>query len=450
MNKYCADSISIPQEELEKLLSLPYSKETRLLAPMGYCHVKFASEALKSIKVEIDVDLQGRKDLRKNIDKAFRLIMANFVVCVFERKPLSLSGSDKDYLSGTYYRNMFLTFNAVDRLVKALIKHEFIKKRPGSKALKQVNSYLPLKKLEELLVPLLYEVQEEYTSDTELVIFTNKNNKTLDMSSQKYLKNSEGSGTKDTMLRTSYFPDLPDDHPDIVALRRINEALQKCTYPLKSPVRRIYSDLDPFKGGRLYTKLQTLPDKRARIRINTLFNGEPVAEVDLSANHPRMLMALKKEELSPTFYEDVATATNTTREQAKFFLMKAIGAVSRRISLMPKGDEKLTFTSNSVLSNQERLRIEQHLEEHYPVIHESLYKGLGVVLQGFEGQILIQAILTLLDQGIPSLPIHDALYVQKKYADLAVVALSKSWKLCLKVEFKPIIKIDVIDENCII
>ncbi len=435
--------MSIPQEELEKLLSLPYSKETRLLAPMGYCHVKFASEALKSIKEEIDFDLQGRKDLRMNIDKAFRLIMANFVVCVFERKPLSLSGSDKDYLSGTYYRKLFLTFNAVDKLTKALIKHGFIKKRQGSKALKQVNSYLPLRKLEELLVTLLYEVQEEYTSETELVIFTDKNHKNLDMSSKKYFKHKEGTDTRDTMLRTSYFPDLPGDHPDIAALRRINKALQKCTYPLKSPVRRIYSDLDPFKGGRLYTKLQTLPDKRARIRINTLFNGEPVAEVDLSANHPRMLMALKKQELSPTFYEDVATATNTTREQVKFFLMKAIGAESRRISLMPKGEEKLTFTSKSVLTKQERLRIELHLEEDYPVIHESLYKGLGVVLQGFEGQILMKAMLTLLDQGIPSLPIHDALYVEKKYVNSVLIALQNMWMREMNVDFPPSIKIDI-------
>lgn len=434
--------MSIPQEELEKLLSMPYSKKTRLLAPMGYCHVKFASEVLKSIKEEIDVDLQGRKDLRKNIDKAFRLIMANFVVCVFERTALSLPGSTKDYNNGTYYKKLFLTFNAVDRLTKALVGYGFIKKRQGIKTAQQVNNYIPLRKLEELLVPLLYEVQEEYTSDTELVIFTDKKHKTLDMSSKKYFKNNESLGARDTMRRTSYFPDLPDDHPDIAALRRINEALHKCTYPLKSPVRRIYSDLDPFKGGRLYTKLQTLPDKRARIRINTLFNGEPVAEVDLSANHPRMLMALKKQELSPTFYEDVATATNTTREQVKFFLMKAIGAESRRISLMPKGEEKLAFTSKSVLSKQERLRIEQHLAEHFPVIHESLYKGLGVVLQGFEGEILIQAMLTLLDQDISSLPIHDALYVQKKFAKHGLLALSNSWCKQLDVEFRPVLKID--------
>lgn len=228
----------------------------------------------------------------------------------------------------------------------------------------------------------------------------------------------------------------------MAALRRINEALQKCTYPLKSPVRRIYSDLDPFKGGRLYAKLQTLPDKRARIRINTLFNGEPVAEVDLSANHPRMLMALKKQELSPTFYEDVATATNTTREQVKFFLMNAIGAESRRISLMPKGEEKLTFTSKSVLSKQERLRIEQHVEEHYPVIHESLYKGLGVVLQGFEGQILMQGMLTLLDQCIPSLPIHDAVYVERRHSAQAQLALEESWSKVLNCQIRPFIKVD--------
>ena len=52
-----------------------------------------------------------------------------------------------------------------------------------------------------------------------------------------------------------------------------------------------------MQGGRLYVNLQGLPDRRARIRINTLLNGKPVAEVDLSANHPRMLMALENQKL---------------------------------------------------------------------------------------------------------------------------------------------------------
>ena len=83
-------------------------------------------------------------------------------------------------------------------------------------------------------------------------------------------------------------------------LIKINDALKDATYALKAPVQRIYSRGSVMMGGRLYTPLANLPDRKARIRINTIFNGNPVAEVDLKSNHPSMLYALKgKQQAGP-------------------------------------------------------------------------------------------------------------------------------------------------------
>ena len=91
---------------------------------------------------------------------------------------------------------------------------------------------------------------------------------------------------------------------------------------------------------------------------------------------------------------------------------------------------------------KEKHKLEAYLEHEYPEILESLYKGLGIYLQGLEGDILLQTMLKLLDKNIPSLPIHDAVYVQQRAATKAQKALESSWMEVLGVSFKPVTKID--------
>ncbi len=50
--------------------------------------------------------------------------------------------------------------------------------------------------------------------------------------------------------------------------------------------------------------------------------------------------------------------------------------------------------------------------------------------------------LALIKQDIPSLPVHDAIYVQKRHASKAKSALEIAWMEILGVKFKPVIKID--------
>lgn len=443
----------IPEEELKKLLAKKYKKDTVLIKPIAIKNVGFARQVIGKIRQELEEDLkQSRRDVQKSVNHAFRLILCNMVSCVFERKPLAIPGSNKDYNKGEWLNKLYLTKTAVDRVTEALEKHDYIKKNQGNTYSQTVNNYRPLKRLELEVIPLIYETYEEYNEKEMLVVFTEPKKK-----SRK--KGSSPSGGQNpvttglfsstgvhTMRRSSKPLPLTPDHPDLVALRRINKSLKDCTYALKSPVRRIYSHNDPMKGGRLYTRLQGLPDRRARIRINTLFNGEPVAEVDLSSNHPRMLMALEGKKLSKNFYEEIAEATRTTRDQVKFLVTKAIGAKNRAISLKPPTDEKDWYLTDFILFPEQREAIEKYISKHYPDLYKHLYKAMGIHLQGLEGTILMDAMLKLLDLGIPSLPIHDAIYVQSMHKKHAQEALERAWMEVLQVDFKPYTKIDTADK----
>lgn len=445
-----SNKTGIPVKELKKLLALPYRKGD-LPRPIAIKNLGFAKDAIETLRTELESSLrQTRKDAQKSVNHAFRLIICNLVVSVVSKRRLSLAGTEKSNNKGTYFQSLFLTFRAVNTVTKALIKAKYLTFKKGSKIRKEVNSYQPTKRLEILLLPLIYEIQEEYKGNDEtLIIFKPKTPETRNKGSETKGK-GESKGElmvhsllqNHTMRRRSYSPKLTPDHPDKAGLKRINEYLKDVTYALKSPVKRIFSYVDPMQGGRLYVRLQGLPDRRARVRINTLLNGKPVAEVDLSANHPRMLMALENKKLPANFYDEIAEKTSTTRDQVKFLVTRAIGASDRRISLKPDVDEKDWYQTDFVLTYPQRDAICSAIESDYPILYSKFFKGNGIYLQGLEGDILMQAMLDLIGQDIPSLPIHDAIYVQKRHQSKAKKALEKAWMEVLGVRFKPSIKID--------
>jgi len=155
---------------------------------------------------------------------------------------LSLAGTEKSYNRGQYLNSLFLTFRSVNVVTTALIKGNYIKFRKGSKVKQEVNSYQPTERLELLLLPLLYEIQEKYLGeDKTLVIFKPKEDKDVKevIASNKLSLFSTKETTKNhTMRRRSYSPELSSDHPDIVGLRTINEYLKDVVYGLVVPPKK--------------------------------------------------------------------------------------------------------------------------------------------------------------------------------------------------------------------
>ena len=422
----------IPLEQLEALLALPYKRGTCLPRPMSLNSLSFARDVIAEIREELDLKLkQSRRDAQAKVNNTFRLIMCNLVSCVFTRERLALPGSNSAYSTSGYYHKLFLTRRSVKAVVEAL-EGKYIKRKKGNTYKQQVDGYQPTPELELKLISLLYLTYEEYNPLEPLVLLQEVEVVEVEQVEEvEHIMRIRSSMELETTYAT-----------DQAALTRINEALLGATYALKGPVKRIYSHGDTMQGGRLYVRLQNLPDRRARIRINTLFNGMPIAEVDLSANHPRMLMALEGEQLPENFYDEIALESGTSRDKVKFLVMKMVGASNRGISLVVKEDEKEWYKSTFKMTEAERRRIESVIEARYPKLYSWFHKGRGVHLQALEGDILLEAMLTLLDQGILSLPMHDAIYVQQEHITQAKTALEDAWMHALGVSFKPYTKID--------
>jgi hypothetical protein len=156
-----------------------------------------------------------------------------------------------------------------------------------------------------------------------------------------------------------------------------------------------------------------------------------------------MILALQNKKLPANFYDDIAAITKTTREQVKFLVTRSIGASNKRIALKPDVKEKDWYSDNFVLTHPEKDAIWQAIESNNPTLYSQFFKGNGVYLQGLEGDILMKSMLILIEQDIPSLPIHDAIYVQRRHKTQAKKALEKAWMEVLGVKFKPAIKVDL-------
>jgi hypothetical protein len=445
---------NIPSKALKALLKSPFNKELWWIKPIA---LKDLSQFPKSLKVvdEIRSTLGETLNRRKKsdqgkVDHALRLILSNLVYCTFSRMPLALTNKTSDFTRGKgSLSKLFLSKNATRDVLNAL-SPRYITKTKGHILKEEVNKYTPTRELSEKLLPLIYNVVEEYEDSKahEYIEFKVESNKERDKRrkhNKKVKKEAQDNNynkgmfaylgmlrNKPELLHTMGTSSFGHNHPDIKRLRIINRYLSNVSYALKAPIRRIYTK-DPFHGGRLYLPIQSLMQRRAPIRINTLINGKKICEVDLKANHPRIAAALAGEQLTEDPYLDIAKKAKVSREKVKYYVLRAIGSEDERISLKEEGKR--------ILIPEEKRKIVQATKELFPSVHKVFYNKYGSSYQALEGDIMLNAMVTLVNLNIPSLPIHDCLMVQQGKEKIAKKCLEESWMKVLNVKFKPYISI---------
>lgn len=225
--------------------------------------------------------------------------------------------------------------------------------------------------------------------------------------------------TDDVWEETMFKVKGDESHPDMDDMMAINEFLKPHRWACKAPIRLVYKHT-PFQGGRLMTPFQNLPDRRARIRINTQIDGQSICEVDYNANHLRLNLAFNaKEYAGKTPYEDICVESGVaSRDMIKTFITVAMGA----------SDEK---------SGKARLRLDGMNSQVIESIHVGalkrfpklqLFNGWGIFAQNFEGQILKDVMLEGIKEDIVCIPVHDAVAVQQQHQDWAKEVMLETWQ----------------------
>ena len=361
----------------------------------------------------------------KLVRTAGRLILANLVHTVFSRNWLAISLKESAYTTGQYLNhNLFLSYGATKATLDKMEEMGWLEEpKKGSNLTGQATLYAPTPWLEETIAGWLYAVEKPFHPPHILLSWDEKQGK-------KKVRHRE------PLLA------LPDSHPDIVRLSRINAFLSQQTYALKAPITLIYRrDTQPYfmHGGRIYTDIQRLPARKAKVRLNTLINGQPVVEIDLKANHIRMAAALQDVELPADPYIDIANHLGVTRDQVKLTINRSIGsshAGRNEWGVAHPDDEDIYLPLDTFK------RIKEEAQRTYPFL--TFDESLGVKLQSLEGQVMLQAMDGLLKLGIVSLPIHDALMVADGMLSVnaAEQHLKDAWSEALGVSFAPYVTIN--------
>ena len=152
---------------------------------------------------------------------------------------------------------------------------------------------------------------------------------------------------------------------------------------------------------------QGLPNRKYKIRVNTLINGKAIGEADFNANHLRMNLAVKSgQDAGETPYEDIMELSGIdSRDKVKSFIIIAMGASER---------EKAIKAGHRHRINDELFeKLEAATRNRYPDLE--LFSGFGVQAQSLEGQILLDVMLEGIEKNIVALPVHDALAVNTEH-----------------------------------
>lgn len=226
---------------------------------------------------------------------------------------------------------------------------------------------------------------------------------------------------------------LPASHPEVQEMLTINDFLREHRWACKAPVRLTYKRT-PFQGGRLITPFQNLPSRTIPIRINTLIDQEPICEVDYSANHLRLNLAMNGGGDAGDYpYEALCDESNVeSRRKVKAFVTTAIAADSRNSAWGACRPERIT--------SKEFNRIEAACNRIFPKL--DLFKSWSLAAQNMEGQVLKSVMLKGVDAGIVVLPIHDAVAVPQQHASWAEQVMLECWTQAVEGRAKARVKID--------
>ncbi|MBI5520659.1 MAG: hypothetical protein HY916_11460 [Desulfovibrio sp.] len=187
-------------------------------------------------------------------------------------------------------------------------------------------------------------------------------------------------------------------------------------HPLRNRLYRVFNENFNL-GGRFYGHwAQGIPrDLRSCIRID----GEPVVELDYKAIHPTLLYAERGESFEGEVYLP-ASYTKEYRPVFKLLMLAAVNAVDLNSAF--KGarhciHKVLKHTFPECLKDTWLRPAYEALKTMHEPIGGMFFTRAGLRLQRKDSKIAELVMLTLLDKGVITVPIHDSFLVAQQHED---------------------------------
>eukprot|EP01022_Parablepharisma_sp_SALTPOND_P023146 TRINITY_DN4804_c0_g2_i1.p1 TRINITY_DN4804_c0_g2~~TRINITY_DN4804_c0_g2_i1.p1 ORF type:complete len:419 (-),score=53.30 TRINITY_DN4804_c0_g2_i1:860-2116(-) len=229
-----------------------------------------------------------------------------------------------------------------------------------------------------------------------------------------HLKRAKGGYWDDASLID--YEDTPSTTRYREQMRKINNWLEQADLEFDefyehedSPVnvtnrrlRRVFIRGSFESGGRLFGGFWLGLSKEQR-RNGLLVDGEETVELDFSQMASRIIYGLCKAQLP---MDDAYAIPGFAEHRAGIKkVLNSMLFAEAPLKRMPKGMREEFETRHSIAE------VTSAIESAHPAIKHVFYTGIGHKAQFIESQLLVDILLTLMEQGITALPIHDAVLI---------------------------------------
>ena len=350
------------------------------------------------------VTLSKRKEDIDGFRANLRLLVYAMVASAYDFKWLAIPTGDKNYAKGQRLGSFGLSRRRVESILEVLVQEElivlgrkgFLDPRPNGQS--KASQYYPTPRLLEYFASCLYELSDS-----------------LELPCYHSFNDFQEGMTPEASLWAS----------NEALLRRYNEFMANHWWARKGPTTRSFSE-SMNRGGRLHTAYQNIVNRRLPIRINTLLDGEPIAEPDFKSNHLRMAATLVGEQLPDDPYSEIAEIAHTTRDIVKQFVTMVLGCRSKR---QKGGQMRNLATATEGLTLPIYRRLLAAFQQKYSWLEDKgiFYNDTGAKMQKLEGEIGLEMFKWAMDKGIPILSVHDSFAVQVVNADAVWQQMGKVW-----------------------
>ena len=207
---------------------------------------------------------------------------------------------------------------------------------------------------------------------------------------------------------------------DYLDICTINEFANGHQWACKSAISWPFK-YNPFTSGRLITAFQNLPAREYKIRINTLINNNPIAEVDFNANHLRIFLAFNKTDLVGDYdaYEAIAHEAAVHRTIVKGFINIALNNTSFESA-------KRAASIHQSIGHTDCRAVSNAFDKIYKGV--DLYCNFGLTAMQLEGLVMRKVMMQGIQNNIIALPIHDAVAVEFENQWWAQDVMEDAWQ----------------------
>jgi hypothetical protein len=369
---------------------------------------------------------------RKNLES----ILLGFIASISKNQWLGIFGGKDTYKCKettfhlTYaYTTKILNFLLYDFHVIEKLSGALDRSDTDSKGFRRVNKYWPTEGLRADLMPFIYCIEVPFTGSSVCINYPKEPGK-----------------LKRCRLRNKTFD------TDRRNLNIINNYLKQQQYPIKSPIKRIYTE-DTLHGGRLYGAFQGIPANRLKLRQTLMINASTMIEVDYKSNHLNMAIALF-EDSSKRIY-DPLTLLSPALPNSKFADVRGLfkGYVVRLINGSSEHGFKKSFNkmidTELKKSDYDNFLLFEFSEafdlllklfkSNFPNI--PLFEKLGSKLQKLEGDIMMEILLESVKREITVLPLHDACLCESENITAVKEMMERHWSSVLNTDIKPVVEV---------